>query len=95
MKKKINKILSCVVLFAAGYCLGMMLCVTSTAKACETLESANDFKREMICAYEQYYAAAERLLDLLDDKYDWVDCYDPEDYYVAVERLDSLYAQEL
>lgn len=37
--------------------------------------------------YHQYYVATEEFLDELDKHYDWVDAFDPEDYYEAVSKL--------
>lgn len=37
--------------------------------------------------YDNYYHATEELLDTLEDRYNWVDAYDPEDYYEAVDNL--------
>lgn len=31
----------------------------------------------------EYYESSEELLDSLDQKYDWVDAFDPERYYSA------------
>lgn len=59
------------------------------------LTDSNEFKRELITNYEGYYNNVETLLDELDDKYDWVDSFDPQEYYLAKEKLDSLYRSEL
>lgn len=61
----------------------------------DELTEYNEFKREMITNYEGYYNNVETLLDELDDKYDWVDSFDPQEYYLAKEKLDSLYRSEL
>lgn len=37
--------------------------------------------------YHQYYVATEDFLDELDKHYDWVDAFDPEDYYEACSKL--------
>jgi hypothetical protein len=36
-----------------------------------------------ITMYHTYYKATENLLDTLDNHYDWVDAFDPYDYYEA------------
>lgn len=36
---------------------------------------------------EKYHQAAEELLDTLENHYNWVDAFDPEDYYSAVGNL--------
>lgn len=41
-------------------------------------------------AYGNYYKASETLLDSLDSKYSWTDAFDPQDYYIYNEKLDSL-----
>ena len=40
--------------------------------------------------YQQYFNAAERLLDELDNRYDWVDAFDPQDYYDAAQSVRNL-----
>jgi uncharacterized membrane protein len=37
--------------------------------------------------YKDYHQAAEKLLDKLDVEYDWVDAFDPQDYYEAASKL--------
>lgn len=37
--------------------------------------------------YHQYYQATEKFLDELDQHYDWVDAFDPQDYYNAASKL--------
>jgi hypothetical protein len=37
--------------------------------------------------YHQYYVATEDLLDRLDQHYNWVDAFDPQDYYDAASKL--------
>lgn len=41
-------------------------------------------------AYDAYNKATEELLDTLDNQYDWVDAFDPCDYYDSRAKLDSL-----
>lgn len=38
-------------------------------------------------AYKQYYNATEKFLDELERDYNWVDGYDPQEYYEAVEKV--------
>lgn len=38
-------------------------------------------------AYKEYYEATENLLDTLESHYNWVDAFDPYDYYEAVSNL--------
>lgn len=41
-------------------------------------------------AYDAYNKATEELLDTLDAQYDWVDAFDPQEYYESRAKLDSL-----
>lgn len=43
--------------------------------------------RQIIDSYRDYYKATEELLDTLEQRYNWVDGYDPYDYYEAVDNL--------
>ena len=52
------------------------------------------YKTELIKAYDAYNKAAEELLDTLDNQYDWVDAFDPYDYYESRAKLDSLLWKE-
>lgn len=44
-------------------------------------------------AYDTYNKATEELLDTLDNQYDWVDAFDPCDYYESRTKLDSLFQE--
>lgn len=84
--KKIVLLCSCaaIVAFAAGFKVGQP----------NNLQVANyntlPYKIDLIKAYDGYYKANEALLDTLDNHYDWVDAFDPYDYYEAKSKLDSL-----
>ena len=52
--------------------------------------STLQYKIELIKAYEVYNKATEELLDTLDNQYDWVDAFDPYEYYESRAKLDSL-----
>ena len=39
--------------------------------------------------YRNYYQAAEKFLYELDVEYDWVDAFDPQDYYDAASELNN------
>lgn len=52
------------------------------------------YKIELIKAYDAYNKAAEELLDTLDAQYDWVDAFDPQEYYESRAKLDSLFEEE-
>lgn len=41
-------------------------------------------------AYENYYRATEEVLDTLENRYNWVDTYDPENYYNSINKLNKL-----
>ncbi len=45
---------------------------------------------KLIEAYDSYNKNVEALLDTLDAEYNWVDAYDPQEYYSSREHLDSL-----
>ena len=45
------------------------------------------YQSERLNAHKEYYKATENLLDTLDNQYNWVDAFDPQDYYDAVDRL--------
>ena len=73
---------------------GAWMANTRHEKVENLMAYGNDFNRELICAYESYYNATESFLDTLEVHYNWVDAYDYEPYYMAIERLDSLYGTE-
>lgn len=43
--------------------------------------------RDIVMAYEDYYKATEEFLDTLENHFNWVDGFDPMNYYDAVEQL--------
>ena len=45
------------------------------------------YQSERLNAHKEYYKATENLLDTLENHYNWVDAFDPKDYYDAVDRL--------
>lgn len=45
---------------------------------------------EYLEAYDAYNKATEELLDTLNNQYDWVDAFDPQEYYESRTKLDSL-----
>lgn len=45
------------------------------------------YQSERIVAYQEYYEGAEELLDTLENHFNWVDKFDPYNYYEAVENL--------
>ena len=51
------------------------------------------YKTELIKAYDAYNKATAELLDTLDSQYDWVDAFDPYDYYESRAKLDSLFQE--
>lgn len=44
----------------------------------------------LISAYDSYNKATEDLLDTLDNEYNWVDAFDPQEYYESRAKLDSI-----
>ena len=69
-------ILLCSLAAIAAFCAGFLVCQNTT--------------NELIDAYDAYNKATEELLDTLDAQYDWVDAFDPYDYYDSRAKLDSL-----
>lgn len=88
--KKTVLLCSCaaIVAFAAGFKAGQP----------NNLQVANyntlQYKTELIKAYGAYNKATEELLDTLDNHYDWVDAFDPYDYYESKAKLDSILWKE-
>lgn len=88
--KKTVLLCSCaaIVAFVAGFKVGQP----------NNLQVANyntlQYKTELIKAYGAYNKATEELLDTLDSQYDWVDAFDPYDYYESRAKLDSLLWKE-
>ena len=97
MDEKLNIPMSfviCAVIGVVCFFAGAWMADKRNERVNEFIISANDYKRELICAYEQYYQATESFLDTLEVHYNWVDAWDYEPYYMAVERLDTLYKYE-
>ena len=59
---------------------GFMVCQNTTVKQ----------QSNLIEAYDAYNKHTEELLDTLNSEYNWVDAFDPYDYYESREKLDSL-----
>lgn len=68
--------------FAAivAFCAGFMVCQNTTVKQ----------QSNLIEAYDAYNKHTEELLDTLNSEYDWVDAFDPQEYYESREKLDLL-----
>lgn len=73
-----------------GYSFGV-----NSQKEINQLREANEFKKELVGAYEQYYVAVEAALDTLEDHDNWVDRFDFPEYYDTRAYLDTLYMEEL
>lgn len=69
-------ILSIILGMIAGFVAGHSVATSESVKYLE--------------AYDAYNKATEKLLDTLDNQYDWVDAFDPCDYYDSRTKLDSL-----
>lgn len=48
------------------------------------------YKIELIKAYNEYTIATEQLLESLDNKYNWKDTINPQEYYEVKDKLDKL-----
>ena len=80
MKKNIILCIASIILGAiAGFVAGHSV---ATSESVECLK-----------AYDAYNKATEELLDTLDSQYDWVDAFDPYDYYESRAKLDSLFQE--
>lgn len=54
-------------------------------------QNTNNTKvNNLLSAYNSYNKATEDLLDTLDNEYDWVDAFDPQDYYESRAKLNSI-----
>ena len=76
--KKIFLLCSLVAMVASE--AGFMVCQNTTVKQ----------QSNLIEAYDAYNKHTEELLDTLNSEYDWVDAFDPQEYYESREKLDSL-----
>lgn len=70
----------CILPFILGMIAGLV-----AGHSVATSESA-----KYLGAYESYYKTTEELLDTLESKYNWVDAFDPCDYYDSRAKLDCL-----
>ena len=89
-----NNTLLLITLFIIGFVCGICFDIPVTKQHKQTnvtTEWSETKKDSIIDAYEWYFLSVEELLDTLDNRYDWVDAYDPEEYYYWVNKLDSLY----
>ena len=63
-----------------GMIAGFMVC-----------QNTNNIRvNNLLNAYDSYNKATEDLLDSLDNQYNWVDAYDPQEYYTSRAKLDSI-----
>lgn len=69
-------ILLCILSMVIGIIAGFMVC-----------QNTNN---NLLSAYDSYNKATEDLLDSLNNEYNWVDAYDPQDYYDSRAKLDSI-----
>lgn len=65
--------------------LAFFLIVSGTQR--KELSESNNFKRELICTYEEYLNASEAIIHY--------NVKDSTKYYRALEKLDSLYKTQL
>lgn len=77
MKKTI---ILCIISMIIGIVAGFMVCQNTN----------NTRVNNLLSAYNSYNKATEDLLDTLDNEYDWVDAFDPQDYYESRAKLDSI-----
>lgn len=77
MKKNI---ILCMISMIIGVIAGFVVCHNTM----------NTEYNSLLKAYDSYNKATEDLLDTLDNQYDWVDAFDPQEYYDSRAKLDSL-----
>ena len=87
-------ILLLIAIFVIGFVCGLCFDIphaNSKHNSSINIEWSEAKKDSIIDAYEWYFVSVEELLDTLDNRYDWIDAYDPQEYYYYIEKLDSLY----
>lgn len=77
MKKTI---IFCILSMVIGMIAGFMVCQNTN----------NTRVNHLLNAYDSYNKATEDLLDSLNNEYNWVDAFDPQDYYKSRAKLDSI-----
>jgi len=92
--KFLEKALIWLTIIGIAFCCGYSYGVNSR-KEIQQLRQSNEFKKELIGAYEQYYIAVESALDTLEDYDNWVDRFDFPDYYDTRAYIDTLYMEEI
>ena len=70
----------CSLVAIASFVAGFMVCQNTTVKQ----------QSNLIEAYDAYNKHTEELLDTLEKYDNWVDRFDPYDYYESRAKLDSL-----
>jgi hypothetical protein len=73
----------CTLAAIVAFCAGFLVCQNITVRE----------NNELIDAYDSYNKHTEELLDTLDAQYDWVDAFDPHNYYESRAKLDSLFQE--
>ena len=73
-------ILLCTLAAIVAFCAGFLVCQNTT--------------NELIDAYDAYNKHTEELLDTLEKYDNWVDRFDPYDYYESRAKLDSILWEE-
>ena len=69
-----------------------ILCVVAIVASAVAVMQSIKIKEQsrLIEAYDAYYKSAECLLDTLDSYDNWVDRFDPENYYESKSELNKL-----
>lgn len=68
--------------------LSMVIGMIAGFKVCQNTNYTR--VNNLLNAYDSYNKATEDLLDSLDNEYNWVDAYDPQEYYASRAKLDSI-----
>lgn len=84
-----------IIILVAGIIIGNCITIALKNKDYQELENANNFKRELLKAYDNYYYSAETALDTLNLRYDWVDDGGFDDYYESRDSLNALMETQL
>lgn len=74
----------------------LLVCVVVALVAFSTGWIVNDYyyddkyNYDKLELYQEYYYHTENFLDTLDKYDDWVDRFDPQEYYEVRSRIDSI-----
>lgn len=70
----------CLIVAIASFIAGFIVCQNTIVKK----------QNKIIKTYNAYNKSTEEFLDTLENDYNWIDVYDPYDYYESRAKLDTL-----